>query len=173
MSERGEPDVSSSLQGVNPGYAAFQIAKALRTKDEHADPATRARAAEKAAKWETVLTNILTGVVGYGSRTPLEGVPAWVTTEVLTGGFATGELLAGGALQEHETTRLSTLPRVPEGEERRALNLHCLTDAGIAELMGQLRTGCYDVLVPEEGAMLVVAWLAEHGHAEAARELIE
>jgi len=173
MTDRREPEVSSSPQGVNPGYAAFQIAKALRTKEEHGDPVTRVRATEKAAKWEAVLTNILTGAVGYGSRTPLKGVPAWVTTEVITGGFATGELLAGGALQGHETTRLSTLPHVPEGEERRALNLHCLTDEGMAELMAQLRTGCYDVAVPEEGAMMVVAWLADHGHVQAARELIE
>ena len=115
MTERPEPEASSDLQGVNPGYAAFQIAKALRTGEEHGDPATRARATEKTAKWEAVLTNILTGALEYGSRTTLKGIPAWVTTEVLTGGFATGELLAGGALQEHETTRLSTLPRVPEG----------------------------------------------------------
>jgi len=173
MTERREPDAASDLQGVNPGYAAFQIAKALRTSEEHDDPAIRARATEKAAKWEAVLNNILTGALEYGSRTPVKGIPAWVTTEVLTGGFATGNLLAGGALQEHETTRLSTLPRVPEGEERRALNLHCLTDEGMAALMGQLRSGCYDVAVPEEGAMMVVAWLAEHGHAQAARELIE
>jgi hypothetical protein len=173
MTERREPEASSDLQGVNPGYAAFQIAKALRTREEHGDPATRARATEKAAKWEAVLTNILTGALEYGSRTPLKGVPAWVTTEVLTGGFATGELLAGGALQEHETTRLSTLPRVPEGEERRTLNLRCLTDEGMTELMGQVRSGRYDVTVPEEGAMMVVAWLAEHGHTQAARELIE
>ena len=173
MTERREPELSSNLQGVNPGYAAFQIAKALRTQEEHGDPATKARAAEKATKWETALTNILTGAVGYGSRTPLKGVPAWVTTEVLTGGFASGELLAGGALQDHERTRLSMLPAVPEGEERRALNLHCLTDEGMAGLIEQLRTGCYDVTVPEEGALLVVAWLAEHGHAQTARELIE
>jgi hypothetical protein len=172
MPERREPEASSDPKGVNPGYPAFQIAKALRTSEEHGDPATRARATEKAAKWEAVLTNILTGSLEYGSRTPLKGIPAWVTTEVLTGGFATGELLAGGALQEHETRRLSTLPRVFEGEERRALNLRCLTDEGMAELSGQLRSGCYDLAVPEEGAMLVVAWLAEHGHAEAARELI-
>lgn len=173
MNKRREPEVSSNRQGVNPFYAAFQIAKALQTRDEHGDPATKARAAEKAAKWETVLSNILTGAAEYGSRTPLKGVPAWVTTEVLTGGFATGELLAGGALQEHEKTRLSTLPAVPEGEERRALNLYCLTDEGMAELIEQLRSGCYDVTVPEEGAMLVVAWLAEHGHAQAAHELVE
>ena len=173
MTDRREPDAASNVQGVNPGYAAFQIAKALRTKEEHGDPATKARAAEKATKWEAILTNILTGAGGYGSRSPLSGVPAWVTTEVLTGGFATGELLAGGALQEHEKTRLSMLPAVPEGEERRALNLYCLTEEGMAGLVEQLRTGCYDVTIPEEGALLVVAWLAEQGHAESARELIE
>ena len=168
-----ELEDSSNPPGVNPGYAVFQIAKALRTGQEHDDPWIRGRAAEKAAKWETVLDNLLSGLVGYGSRTPLEGVPAWATLEVLTGGFATGELLGGGALLDHEVTRLSTLPRVPEGQERRVLNLHCLTDAGMVELVDQLRTGRYDVTVPEEGAMLVVAWLAEHGHADAARALIE
>src|SRR5262245_14106497 len=61
MTDRREPEVSSSPQGVNPGYAAFQIAKALRTKEEHGDPVTRVRATEKAAKWEAVLANILTG----------------------------------------------------------------------------------------------------------------
>ena len=98
MTERREPEASSDLKGVNPGYVAFQIAKALRTSEEHGDPATRARASEKAAKWEGVLANILTGSLEYGSRTPLKGIPAWVTTEVMTGGFATGEVLAGGAV---------------------------------------------------------------------------
>jgi len=108
--------------GVNPGYAAFQIAKALTTVEEHSDPATRERAKARIANWEAVLRNILTGSVAYGSRTPVARIPGWATLEVVTGGFATGGLLAGGPIQVHEKTLLEGLPRVPEGEERCALN---------------------------------------------------
>ncbi len=158
--------------GVNPGYAAFQIAKALTTSEEHKDSETRGRAKKKISKWETVLRNILTGSLEYGSRTPVEGVPGWATLEVVTGGFATGELLANGPLQEHEKKLLEDFTRLPEGGERRALNAHFLTDAGLSQLRDRLRTGCYDLAVPEEGALMVVAWLVENGHAEDARELL-
>ncbi len=160
-------------RGANPGYAALQIAKALTTSEEHDDPAARERAGERIARWQTVLGNILTGSVQYGSRAPVEGVPAWATLEVITGGFATGALLAGGPIQEYERLLLADLPAVPAGEERRALNAHFLTDAGLRWLVDRLRTGCYDVAVPEEGALLVVAWLVEHGYAEEARMLLE
>ena len=121
-------------KGVNPGYAAFQIAKALRTTERHDDLATRERAKEKVSRWETVLRNILTGAVKYGSRTPIEGIPSWATPEVVTGGFVTGRLLASGPLEEHEKKLLEEIPGVPQGEERRALNAHFLTDAGLADL---------------------------------------
>jgi hypothetical protein len=165
--------VQGALKGVNPGYAAFQIAKALTTREEHEDPAARARAAERVSRWETVLRNVFAGSVDYGSRTPVGSAPGWATLEVVTGGFATGALLAGGPLQEHEKELLAGLAGVPAGEERRALNACFLTDAGLARLQDWLRTGCYDVAVPEEGALLVAAWLVEHGYAEDARGLLE
>jgi hypothetical protein len=156
--------------GANPGYAAFQIAKALTTSQHHEDPATRERAREKIAKWEAVLNNILSGAAGYGSIMPIHGVPGWATLEVVTGGFATGGLLAGGPLQEHEHKLLQSLG---ENKGRRSLNAHFLTDAGLAQLQERLRTGCYDVVVPEEAALMVVAWLVDNGCAEDARDLIE
>ncbi len=156
---------------VNSGYAVFQIAKALTTSVEHEDPATRERAQERIAKWQTVLQNILSGSLEYGSRTPLK-LPAWVTLEVVTGGFATGDLLAGGPLQEHEKKLLDHLPTVRKGGERSALNSYFLTDAGLADLQQKLETKCYDVGVPEEGALLVVAWLVKNGHVEQARQLL-
>lgn len=168
-----EPIVEVKPTNVNPGYAVFQIAKALTTSEQHDDPATRERAKEKISRWETVLKNILTGVVQYGSRTPVEGIPGWATLEVVTGGFATGELLASGPLQEHETKFLEQIPGTPAGEERRALNAHFLTDAGLTELTDRLHSGCYDVVVPEEGALLVTAWLVENGHLDDARELLD
>lgn len=150
----------------NPWYAQFQLARALTTSETHSDAKTRERAVEKAAKWETVLRNILSGSVDYGSRTPVNGIPEWATLEVVTGGFATGDLLAGGPLQEHENKLLANMQGVPAGDERRALNAYFLTDTGLQQLIDMLRSGCYDITVPEEGALLVVAWLVENGYGE-------
>src|SRR5262245_6086299 len=168
-----DPDGNVTRTGVNPGYAAFQIAKALTTSRHHDDPAARERAQQKISKWATVLENILSGAASYGSRTPIEGIPGWVTLEVVTGGFATGGLLAGGPLQEHEKRLLKDVPEVRESDERRRLNAHFLTDAGFAQLQERLQTGCYDVEVPEEAALMVIAWLVGNGYADEARELID
>lgn len=163
----------SDIQGVNPGYAVFQIAKVLTTSEEHKNADIRERAKEKISRWKTILTNILTGTVEYGSNTPVKQVPKWATLEVVTGGFATGELLAGGPLLDHEKTLLGDLTGIKEGEERRTLNAWFLSEPGLEMLRYWLRTGCYDVTVPEEGALLVVAWLVDNGFAEDARKLIE
>ena len=117
--ERPERDVESEAitARVNPGYAEFQLAKALTTSQEHDDSATRDRARAKIEKWATVLRNVVTGSVDYGSRTPVGGVPAWATLEVVTGGFATGGLLAAGSLQAHELDLLRHLPKGGDGED--------------------------------------------------------
>ncbi len=164
--------VEVSPSSVNPGYALFQLSKALTTSEQHEDAATRERAKARIAKWETVLGNILSGSVNFGSRVPVKDVPAWATLEVVTGGFATGQLLAGGILQPHEQLLIETIPPVPHGVERGALNAYFLTDAGLADLQEKLRNGCYDVDVPEEGALLVIAWLVENGHREVAQDLL-
>jgi hypothetical protein len=167
-----DSDNDSTIPRANPRYASFQIAKALTTSEVHEDAATRERAKQKITKWETVLRNILTGSVDYGSRTPVEAVPVWATLEVVTGGFATGLLLASGPLEEHEKALLEKLCGDLSHEPRRFLNAHFLTDEGIADLSQKLRTGCYDVALPEEGALLVVTWLVENGYADEARELL-
>ena len=93
--------------------------------------------------------------------------------EVLTGGFATGEFLAAGPLQRHEQTLLAQLSAATElANPRHALNVYYLTDAGISRLQELLGSSEYEVSVPEEGALLVVAWLLKHGHNETARELL-
>ena len=89
-------------QTANPYYAIGQLLKAAQTQTTHPDAATRARAAEKIQQWQQVFTQMLDGSLRVGSRTPLRDTPAWVTLEVAAGGFATGHLLAGGALQAHE-----------------------------------------------------------------------
>lgn len=174
MTERQHvPGTASAANNVNPGYAAGQIAKALTTADLHPDAETRERAHARRVKWESVLRSIVSGSVAYGSRTPVTGVPAWATLEVVKGGFATGGLLAGGPLQGHEEAMLRDIPRAPPGGQRLALNSHFLSEAGFAILADRLRTGRYDLAVPEEGALLVAAWLAEEGHVEEAWELLD
>jgi hypothetical protein len=167
---------------ANPGYALFQLSKALTTQTEHLDPATRERAHQRAKDWTTVFNGVLDGTLAVGSRTPLEGTPSWVTLKVLTGGFATGDLLAGGPLQAHEQVLLARLSQLPQlhklpvthdTDARRVLNSYYLTDQGLVELQEFLQSSCFDVTVPEEGALLVVAWLVQHGYTEQARHLLE
>ncbi len=166
-------DSEEKRTGVNPKYALFQIARALTTSEAHDDPAVRERARRKIDTWEGILRNILTGDIEYGSRKPVRDLPVWATPEVVTGGFATGAPLAGGPLRDHERKLLGNFPEIPKTEERRLLNAYFLSEAGLADLRDRLRTGRYDVTVPEEGALLVVAWLAENGHAADARALLD
>ncbi|MFE9603082.1 hypothetical protein [Streptomyces hokutonensis] len=152
-----------------PGYALGQLAKAFTTALTHEDADTRRRAEGRAQRWRAVLTGIAGGRLTIGSRTPVAGLPAWVTPEVVRGGFATGAPSAGGPLQPYEI-RLAEQFGVPA--DRRALFAHCLTDTGLTWLWGQLNSGRYEVTVPEEGALLTMAWLVRHGEAAAALDLV-
>jgi hypothetical protein len=158
---------------ANPGFALGQIARCLLAADAAPDADARDRANTKAEAWWGVVRGMLAGILNVGSRTPVAGVPVWVTTEVAHGGFATGELAAGGPLQPHETALLADLSPVPAGRERAAINTHFLTEAGLSTLAQVLANGHYRVRVPEEGALLAVAWLARNGHAERARALLD
>jgi hypothetical protein len=145
--------------GINPGYAHWQLAKALTTSEEHPDPETRERARQKVAKWAKVLEGSIDGSIITGSRTPVSGMPAWATLEVVTGGFATGGLLAGGNVLDHEKRLLAELSLPSEGSERRTLNKFYLTDEGLSRLRSSLASACFEIDVPEEGALLIVVWL--------------
>jgi hypothetical protein len=170
--ETGADDTTGGL-GVNPGYALGRLAKVFHTSQTHEDPETRARAEKKIEAWVSIFEGMLSGVLRVGSRTPVVGAPAWATLEVAHGGFATGNLLAGGAIQPHERELLSKLPAPGEGAERIASNTYFLSDAGIAELQRLLKSGCYRVAVPEEGALLVVAWLLGRGDLDSARAVLD
>lgn len=159
--------------GPNPAYVLGQLARALTATEAHPDAETRARAERKVEAWARVFQGILSGALQVGSRVPVAGAPAWATLEVVTGGFATGALLAGGPLRPHERELLARLPVAATGTERAALNAYFLSDDGLAELLRLLATGCYRVEVPEEGALLVVAWLVERGRAAEARALLD
>jgi hypothetical protein len=151
------------------GYATFQLAKALQAVQERDDDQ---KSIQRVAKWTMVLSNLCSGTVALGSRTPVDKTPAWATLEVITGGFATGQLLAGGAWQAHELRLLEDVPGVCNADGRWALNRYFLTDDGLERLQDWLRTGCFDIQVPEEGALLVVAWLLQNNYPEDARKIL-
>ncbi|WP_410675067.1 hypothetical protein [Amycolatopsis sp. cmx-4-68] len=155
---------------ASPGYAYGQLERALRTAASAKDGATRRRARAKAGRWQEVLTGMADGTLKIGSHTPVADTPAWVTLEVAHGGFATGRYLAEVPVRPDEAAAVP--PGAPGTTERERLNLWSLTDAGLAALRAALATEAYRVEVPEDAAFLVVAWLLDHGHAEAALDLV-
>ncbi|SNT62471.1 hypothetical protein SAMN05421812_11490 [Asanoa hainanensis] len=76
------------------------------------------------------------------------------------GGFATGAAAAGGPLAPHETA-LAARAGVPA--TRAALFAWYLGEAGQAELGALLDSGAYRVDLPEQAALLTVAWLLRAG----------
>lgn len=158
---------------ASPLYAMGRLQLALEKTQTASDRAVRERAQMKVTRWRAVLEGMADGTLAVGSRTPVAGTPPWVTLEVAHGGFATGRFLAEGALHDDEVARLRTLPQgVPGTTDRERLNLWYLSDAGQAELRAALSRERYRVELPEEGALLVVAWLLDHGHDEAALDLV-
>ena len=168
------PDQKHSHESMpNPGYVAWQLSKALTTSADHDDPATRERARIKVEKWLQVLEGLFSGRVAVGSRQPLADVPVWATTEVLTGGFVTGRLLAGGPFLPHEIELTERLGVDVSDGNREKLNVWFLSETGLGELAEMLDSGCYEIELPEEAALPVAIWLARNDAVEEARELIE
>ncbi|MCB5181565.1 hypothetical protein [Streptomyces antimicrobicus] len=120
-------------------------------------------------QWSAVLAGIAGGRLTVGSRTPVDGLPAWVTPEVVRGGFATGTPAASGPLTDHEeeAARRAGIPATRAG-----LFAHALTEEGLAGLWDLLDSGRYEVTLPEETALLTVAWLVRAGDIDAAAALV-
>ncbi|MGW0737034.1 hypothetical protein [Streptomyces sp. NPDC002851] len=157
------------LPTAAPGYALGQLARAFTTALIHEDDETRRRAGNRVEQWRAVLAGMADGRLRVGSRTPVRDLPAWVTPEVVRGGFATTAASAGGPLQpyEIEAARAAGVP-----EERSALFAYSLTEPGLARLCALLDNGRYELTVPEEGALLTVAWLVRAGEVREAAELV-
>jgi hypothetical protein len=169
-------DTTGSRAWANPGYVLDQLTKALETASKHTDRETRERAAVKVGRWRSIFQGMLSGALLPGERTPIAGVPAWVTPRVVQGGFATGEFMAGGPVQPHETllaARLGIPLDQDENDLRGQANAWFLTEEGRAELSQLLTNGRYRIEVPEEGALLAVTWLIEHGDPDGARDVLE
>ena len=133
---------------VNVGYAYGQLVRAREKGD-----------AARVAKWQAVIDGMRAGTIAVGSRTPTKA-PAWVTLDVVTGGFATGTYAAGGPPADHERAFAS----------RASANLHYLQSPDANDL---LASGHYRIDVPEEGALLVAAWLRARGETDRAMQIVE
>ena len=162
---------------INPGYAKLQLHLALATASQHDDHATRERAHKRTEKWNEVIENMQSGRLDVGSRTPVKDTPAWLTLDVVTGGFATGDLAAGGDLLPHEQELIGELDiqlqnKSRTSEARELLNYYFISNAGFDRLIDLVRSGCYHITVPEEGALLVAAWFVLHGMPGKAQQLI-
>lgn len=160
---------SNANAGIGAGYAAFQLSRALAASglDDNGQTSKRIE------RWRNVIEHILQGSASYGSRTPFADVPEWVTLEVVTGGFATGQYMAGGALTEYERHLAASIPGIRPGFERLDLNTWHLTEEGIEVLQTKLASGDYRIEVPEEAALLTVAWLLGQQRTENAWDLVE
>ncbi|MBI5366891.1 MAG: hypothetical protein HZA54_07625, partial [Planctomycetes bacterium] len=159
---------------ANPGFALGQLGRALHTSGDHPDPEVRERARRRVESWARIFHEMLAGALAIGSRTPVAATPAWATLEVAAGGFATGRLLAGGPLLPHEEQLRARLGLPCDGTaDRAALNAHYLGETGRDELRALLKSGHYRLSVPEEGALLAVAWLLEHDEADRARAVLD
>ncbi|MGW7357288.1 hypothetical protein ACWGI0_11830 [Streptomyces sp. NPDC054802] len=155
---------------ASPLYAWGQLAKAFTTAVTHEDAAARLRAEDRGRRWRAVLSGMADGRLRIGSRSPVAGLPAWVTLDVVRGGFAAGSPSAGGPLLPYET---DAARRAGVPENRAALFAHGLTETGLAGLWELLDSGRYEVAVPEEAALLTVAWLVRAEEIQAAVELVE
>ncbi|NEA30414.1 hypothetical protein [Streptomyces sp. SID13031] len=152
------------MNDITAGYPEGQLAKAFTTALSHEDAATRRRADKRVKSWRRVLEGMGSGKLAIGSRRPVRRFPIWVTLEVVKGGFATGVAKSEGPLQPHEAAI---------APDRARVFAHYLTDAGLAELQARLDSGQYSVNVPEEAALLTVAWLIRAGDRAAALDVLE
>ncbi|MFD3456352.1 hypothetical protein ACFWVC_29795 [Streptomyces sp. NPDC058691] len=159
----------SAGSGGSANYAQGRLTQAFLTALTHHDPETRRRAGSRIERWRAVLDGMADGRLTIGSRTPVAGLPAWVTPQVLRGGFATPDASAGGPLlpYEREAARSAGVPA-----DRSALFAYCLTEQGLDRLYGLLYSGRYELAVPEEAALLTVAWLVRAGETTAAVALV-
>ncbi|MBC7998876.1 MAG: hypothetical protein IAF58_13085 [Leptolyngbya sp.] len=157
---------------ISPSYPISQLMKAILGKSENAQ--------KKIEQWSQVIAGLLNGTIQVGAREPVSETPGWVTLEVVHGGFATGSFAANGPLLPHELESLRVLQIPIDSEDgnaisiaRSALNLHFSKIDETSELKKLLDTGCFRVHIPEEGALLVLAWLLNNGERERADKLIE
>ena len=83
--DQGPTERQRAASGAGLGYPGMQLARALTRAEQCTDPQERARAQEKVDQWSAALFGILSGGIRPGSRTPVSGLPAWATLQVVMG----------------------------------------------------------------------------------------
>lgn len=151
-------------------WADAQLAAAFTTAVNHPDAATRQRASARLTRWAEAAEAMRTGRVRVGSRTPVRGLPSWATLEVLRGGFASGRAVAGGPLEPDEV-EIAEMAEVPG--TRAAIFAWLMTDDGLGYLWSLLDSGRFQVRVPEDAALLTVAWLLRAGDLDGALGILD
>ncbi|MBX2796433.1 MAG: hypothetical protein KTR31_02150 [Myxococcales bacterium] len=161
----------SRQTGPDPAYVFGQLQRALAAWTT-ADDADRTQAEDRIRRWEAVIEGWQAGTLAFGSRTPVQDTPAWITLEVAHGGFATGRLLAEGEVADDERSWVTSMGSPPP-VDRAAVARAALSDAGQDRLLDALQTGRYRIELPEEGALPVIAWLLANGHDARALQLLD
>lgn len=152
------------------GWVGAQLAAAFRTAVEHPDADTRRRADARLRRWNEAVEAMRAGRVRVGSRKPVKGLPSWVTLEVLRGGFASGRAVASGPLEPDEAEVADV---VEVSGTRAAIFAWLLTDDGLEHCWSLLDSGRFQVRVPEDAALLTVAWLVRAGDLDGALDVLD
>ena len=169
---------------VGPYYLMGRMGRAATTvESDSVDPDARERAKEKIKQYQQTIEGILTGTLTPGSRAPIFGTPHWLTPVVVKGGFATGDLAAGGALTSYERKQAAAMGMEKIIDDRvdtiRAirskLNDRWLTfsDSHFPDLCNMLDSGNYRIRYPEESVALILAALIRSEHFDEATKLAE
>lgn len=141
-------------------YATDQLARAVDAFERATTPADMALAEKRVGRWMAVRRNGFLGTVRIGARRAVARYPAWVTLEVVRGGFATGRAVAAAPLEPWELALART---AGVRASRTALNVWHLTTPGARHSLKCLETGQFEIDVPEAGAMMAIAFLESQG----------
>jgi len=136
----------------------------------------------EAEDWTAAVAGLEARTVHPGQREPVDGIPSWISISVTRGGYPTGalangrayvsvsgdEYLAGDEAELETRVPASIVGRTP----RERVNGHFSQVAGQRELLDALADDRVRLEAPEEGALLVHAWLVAAGHVDAAARLL-
>jgi hypothetical protein len=157
-------------KGVGSNYVANLLSTALLTAAESESPEVRESAARRVDRFQRALEGMSSGAIEVGSRTPVKDLPAWVTLEVVRGGFATGRGAAQVEMSQDEARLINDFGMSGgRGEIFRFL----LTDQGQSLLREMIRTRSFSIDYPEQAALLTVNWLLDRGDRDGALQILE
>ena len=102
----------------------------------------------------------------------------WATPEVFHGGFATGACCGAGPLLDHERHWMQEVATAATHDGARDVRgrlnrFFVATERGCSQLLQLIHSRAYQLQVPEEGAILVWAWLVDNGQTGQARALLD